>query len=53
VAACIGDNTNFEIFVDTASINDGRDAGLSLGNASTALKLILPDGTKAHLWDDQ
>jgi hypothetical protein len=52
VIDCIGDRSNFEILVDTASINDGRDAGLSLANASTALKLILPDGTRVHLWDD-
>jgi hypothetical protein len=53
VAACIGDPTNFEILVDTASINDGKDVGLSLANASTVLKLILPDGTKVHLWEDE
>jgi hypothetical protein len=52
VMACIGDHSNFEILVDTASINDGRDVGLSLASASTALKLILPDGTRVHLWDD-
>jgi hypothetical protein len=53
VKACIGDRTNFEILVDTASINDGSDAGLSLANASTELKLILPDGTRTHLWTDR
>jgi hypothetical protein len=53
VTACIGDTTNFEILVDTASINDGHDVGLSLASASTALKLILPDGSKTHLWDDK
>jgi hypothetical protein len=53
VTGCIGDETNFEILVDTASINDGHDAGLSLASASTALKLILPDGSKTHLWDDK
>ena len=52
VAGCIGHRSNFEILVDTASINDGRDVGLSLASASTALKLILPDGTRVHLWDD-
>jgi hypothetical protein len=52
VMACIGDHSNFEILVDTASINDGRDVGLSLASASTALKLILRDGTRVHLWDD-
>jgi len=53
VTACVGDRTNFEIFVDTASINDGKDVGLSLANASTALRHIQPDGTKVHLWDDK
>lgn len=53
VTACIGDPTNFEILVDTASINDGQDVGLSLANASTALKLVLPDGTKVPLWHDK
>ena len=52
VMACIGHRSNFEILVDTASINDGRDVGLSLASASTALKLILPDGSRVHLWDD-
>ena len=41
VKGCIGDDTNFEILVDTASINDGHDVGLSLANASTNLRLIL------------
>lgn len=53
VAACIEDPTNFEIFVDTSSINDGKDVGLSLANASTTLRLIQPDGTKVHLWYDK
>jgi hypothetical protein len=53
VTACIGDLTNFEIPVDTASINDGKDIGLSLASASTTLRLILPDATKVHLWDDE
>jgi hypothetical protein len=52
VIGCIGHRSNFEILVDTASINDGRDVGLSLASAATALKLILPDGTRVHLWDD-
>src|SRR5262245_28664357 len=30
VSACIGDDSNFEIIVDTASLNDGHDVGLSL-----------------------
>lgn len=52
VAACIGDNTNFEILVDTISRRDGVDAGLSLSEASTEVRLILADGTKVHLIDD-
>jgi hypothetical protein len=50
IAACIGDQTNFEILVDTASINDGHDAGLELSESSTDLYLILPDGSKVHLF---
>jgi hypothetical protein len=49
VAACIGDARNFEILVDTASLNDGSDVGLKLSEASTELKLISPDGTKVQL----
>jgi hypothetical protein len=52
VKACIGDDSNFEILVDTASINDGHDVGLSLANASTQLKLILHGGRKVDLWFD-
>jgi len=52
VAACIGDPTNFEILVDTASYNDGADVGLRLSNASTALMLILADKSKVLLHDD-
>jgi hypothetical protein len=53
VSACIGDDSNFEILVDTASINDGHDVGLSLSTAPTNLKLVLPDGTKVDLWRDE
>lgn len=35
--------------MDTASWNDGKDAGLDLAEASTELKLILPDGSKVTL----
>lgn len=49
VAACIGDESNFEILVDTASLNDGKDAGLNLAEASTELKLRLADGTRVQL----
>jgi len=52
VANCIGDPTNFEILVDTASIHDGADAGLSLANSSTQLRLILSDGTKVPLFSN-
>jgi hypothetical protein len=53
VAACIGDITNFEILVDTASLNDGVDAGLALAEASTELRLILPGGGgTVHLFDN-
>lgn len=51
VAGCMGDPTNFEILVDTASLRDGADAGLSLANSSTELILILPNGTKVHLYN--
>lgn len=53
VTACIEDLTNFEILVDTASINDGRHVGLSLASVSTTLRLILPDTAKLRLWDDE
>ena len=52
VAACIGDPSNFEILVDTASFNDGADVGLRLSNASTTLMLSLPDNSKLLLHDD-
>jgi hypothetical protein len=52
ILACLGDPTNIEILVDTASLNDGVDVGLALSNASTDLNLILPDGTKVHLHTD-
>jgi len=50
VMACLGDPTNIEILVDTASYHDGADVGLSLSNAATDLNLILPDGTKVLLY---
>ena len=53
VAACIGHTSNFEILVDTASLNDGGDVGLKLSEASTELKLILSDGTKVQLVVDK
>ena len=50
VVACIGDPSNFEIFVDVSSFDDGACAGISLSEASTELRLVLPDGTKTHLF---
>ena len=50
VMSCLGDPTNIEILVDTASLNDGADAGLSLSRASTDLNLILRGGMKVHLY---
>ena len=50
---CVGDETNFEILVDTASINDGVEVGLSLSNASTTLRLILRDGSTVPVWHDR
>ena len=35
VLACLGDSTNIEVLVDTASFHDGADVGLSLGNSSS------------------
>lgn len=52
IAKCIGDMTNFEILVDTASLNDGTDVGLSLSEATTELMLIGSSGSKVHLWTD-
>jgi hypothetical protein len=49
VLGCLGNPTNIEILVDTASLHDGADVGLTLANSSTDLNLILPDGTKVHL----
>ncbi len=51
VSNCIGDASNFEILVDTASLNDGHDVGLELSEASTELELILPDQSTVHLFD--
>lgn len=50
IIACLGDPTNSEILVDTASLYDGADAGLpTLMNSSTELFLIMPDGSKVQL----
>ncbi|HEX6766942.1 MAG TPA: hypothetical protein VF103_15710 [Polyangiaceae bacterium] len=50
VMACLGDDTNVEILVDTASFNDGEDVGLSLSEASTDLYLVAPGGDRVHLY---
>jgi hypothetical protein len=50
VMSCLGDRSNIEILVDTASLNDGKAAGLSLGEASTDLYLILPDGSRVLMY---
>jgi hypothetical protein len=52
IAKCIGDMTNFEILVDTASLNDGTDVGLSLSEAATELMLVPASASKVHLWTD-
>ncbi len=44
VLGCLGDPSNIEILVDTASIHDGADVGLNLSNSSTTLHLIEPSG---------
>jgi hypothetical protein len=53
VAACIGDPSNLEILVDNASANDGKEFNLNLAEASTQLRLILPDGSKVDLAVDR
>jgi len=50
VMACLGDPSNVEIIVDTASLNDGADAGLSLSEATTDLNLITSGGETLHLY---
>ena len=50
VMKCLGDKSNIEILVDTASLHDGADVGLELSEASTDLNLILADGSKTHLY---
>jgi hypothetical protein len=49
VAGCMGNVTNFEILVDTASLHDGADSGFALASASTELRLIMPHGSKVQL----
>jgi hypothetical protein len=52
VLGCVGDRSNLEILVDTASLKDGKKVGLSLSEATTDLKLRLPDGSRVHLHTD-
>ena len=47
---CLGDRSNIEILVDTASLNDGKDVGLNLAEASTDLYLLQPDGSRVLLY---
>ena len=49
VMKCIGDEGNLEILVDTASLGDGHNVGLNLSEASTELRLVLPNGKKIRL----
>jgi hypothetical protein len=53
VMACLGDPSNIEILVDTASLHDGADAGLDLSQASTTLRLIEPSGKRIVLVNEQ
>jgi hypothetical protein len=50
VMKCLGDRSNIEILVDTASLNDGKDVGLNLAEASTDLYLLQPDGSRVLLY---
>ncbi len=52
VMACLGDPSNVEILVDTASLDDGAGAGLSLSEASTDVYLLLPDGSRVFMHHD-
>ena len=48
-AKCMGGFGNLEIFADTATLNDGADAGLEVSETATELRLIMPDGRKVRL----
>ncbi len=50
VMSCLGDHSNIEILVDTASLNDGKAAGLNLAEASTDLYLLQPNGARVLLY---
>ncbi|MFL5823007.1 MAG: hypothetical protein ACJ764_06150 [Solirubrobacteraceae bacterium] len=53
VTDCLGDPSNIEILVDTASLHDGADAGYDLSEASTTLLLIKPNGHRVQLVTEQ
>ena len=50
VMACLGEATNIEILVDTASFHDGADVGLSLSEATTDLYLLPADGSRVLMY---
>jgi hypothetical protein len=50
VMSCLGDDSNIEILVDTASYDDGLAAGYDLSEASTDLYLLEPGGGRVHLY---
>jgi hypothetical protein len=50
VMSCLGDESNVEILVDTASYDDGQAAGYDLSEASTDLYLLEPGGGRVHLY---
>ena len=54
VMSCLGNRSNIEILVDTASlkdgINDGKAVGLDLSEATTDLYLLQPDGKRVLMY---
>jgi hypothetical protein len=50
VMSCLGDRSNIEILVDTASIHDGKDVGLNLSESSTDLYLLQPNGSRVLMY---
>ncbi len=49
VMACLGDASNIEILVDTASLHDGADVGLNLSESTTDLHLLV-DGDRVLMY---
>jgi hypothetical protein len=45
----IGNDSNFEILVDTISLRDGQDIGVDLSEASTEVRLLIPGCDPIHL----